>query len=112
MSVLLRGRRALGVSCNYLYFSRELRMTHKVFSIYDSKAKAWLPPFFCPNAAVAIRMFERAVNDSASDFSRFSSDYTLFEVGEWSEHDGDLLNYTAKVNLGVAVEFVKTPGGA
>lgn len=85
-------------------------MTHKVMSVYDSKAKAWLPPFFAVNAAVAIRMFERAVNDTSTDFHRFASDYSLFEVGEWSEHDGDLLNYPQKVNLGVAVEFLKSGG--
>lgn len=81
--------------------------SHKVFSIYDSKAKAWLPPFFAVNAAVAIRMFERAVNDENTDYFRFASDYTLFEIGEWSESDGDLLNVQAKVSLGVAVEFLK-----
>lgn len=84
-------------------------MTHKVFSVYDSKAKGWLPPFVAVNAAVAVRSFERAVNDSGHDFHRFATDYVLFEVGEWSEHDGDLVNYAAKVSLGVAIEFVK-PG--
>lgn len=92
-------------------FARETDVTHKVFSVYDCKAKAWLQPFFAVNAAVAIRMFEKAVNDERSDFHRFSSDYSLFEVGEWSEHDGDLLNYAQKVNLGVAVEFLKPSGG-
>lgn len=84
--------------------------SHKVFSIYDSKAKAWLQPFFATNAAVAVRMFERAVNDTSSDFNRFAGDYTLFEVGSWSEDDGVLLETSPKVSLGVAVEFLK--GGA
>lgn len=81
--------------------------SHKVFSIYDSKAKAWLQPFFATNSAVAIRMFERAVNDENTDFNRFAADYILFEVGAWSEHDGDLLNLATKLSLGVAVEFLK-----
>lgn len=81
--------------------------THGVFSIFDSKAKAWLQPFFCVNAAVAIRMFERAVNDENTDYFRFASDYTLFHVGEWSETDGDLVNFPAKVSLGVAASFLK-----
>lgn len=82
-------------------------MTHKVFSIFDVKAKAWLQPFFASNAAVAVRMFERAVNDPNSDLHRFAADYTLFEVGSWDEVDGDLVNFPTKVSLGNALTFVK-----
>lgn len=87
-------------------------MTHKVFSVYDSKAKGWLPPFYAVNSAVAVRMFERSVNDQSTDFHRFAADYTLFCVGEWNENDGDLLNYSQKQSLGVAIEFVKEVGHA
>lgn len=81
--------------------------THKIFSVFDSKAKGWLPPFTAVNAAVAIRMFERAVNDGQSDFHRFSSDYSLFEIGLFSEDSGEVQGVEPKVNLGVAVEFLK-----
>jgi len=85
--------------------------THKVFSVFDSKAKAWLPPFISPNAAVAIRSFEAAANQAGHDFNRFAGDFILFEVGEWSEVNGELLNIPTKVSLGVAVEFIKPVGG-
>lgn len=81
--------------------------SHKVFSIFDSKAQAWLQPFFAVNAAVAVRMFERACNDENTDYFRFASDYSLFEVGEWSESRGELVSVEPKVALGVAVEFLK-----
>lgn len=81
--------------------------SHKVFSVFDSKAKAWLPPFICPNAAVAIRSFEAAANSAQHEFHRFATDFILFEVGAWSESTGELLNIPEKVSLGIAVEFLK-----
>lgn len=60
----------------------------KVFAIYDSKACAYLLPFFSPNRAVAMRSFTRAVSDEQSDFHRFAGDYTLFELGEYDEDQG------------------------
>lgn len=77
-----------------------------MFSVFDSKAKAWLPPFICANSAVAIRSFEAACNEGSHDFHRFASDFVLFEIGEWSEHDGTIVAISP-VALGVAIEFLK-----
>jgi len=84
--------------------------SHKVFAIYDCKAKAFLTPFFARNSAIALRMFERGANEENTDFHRFAADYTLFEIGEWNETEGELLMYQAKVSLGVAIEFLKVGG--
>lgn len=78
-----------------------------VFSVYDSKAKAYLQPFFCSTVAVAMRSFGAAVNDERHDFHRFAGDYTLFEVGLWYDDVGRLVELEPKVSLGVAVEFLK-----
>lgn len=85
--------------------------SHKIFSVYDSKANAFLLPFFAVNGRVALRMFERAVNDESTDFHRFSSDYTLFEVGEWDQDSGEVFAYGAKVSLGLAAQFAKAGVG-
>lgn len=82
-------------------------MFHKVFSVYDSKARGFLQPFFAINGAVAVRMFESAVNDSASPFFRFASDYELFEIGEWHEDSGELVAIEHRVSLGMASSFLK-----
>lgn len=78
----------------------------KVFSVYDSKAQAYLQPFYAVNAAVALRTFERAVRDETSDFNRYAPDYTLFEIGLWDQDTGELQAHAAKISLGVAVEFL------
>lgn len=79
----------------------------KVFSIYDSKAEAFLQPFFCVNAAVAVRSFQRAVQEEGSDFNKYAPDYTLFELGDWDQESGVFVNREAKVSLGMGIEFVK-----
>lgn len=59
-----------------------------VLSIHDSKADAFLPPFFATNEAVALRMFEAATHDSSTDFCRYAADYTLFQIGTFNDQTG------------------------
>lgn len=80
--------------------------THGVYSIYDSKANLWLPPFFARNSAVATRMFEQACNQEASEFKKFATDYSLHEIGQWNENEGEILGSVPK-SLGLAAAFVK-----
>ena len=76
-----------------------------VFAIYDSKAEAFLQPWFSPTKATAIRSFSQAANEETSDFNRFAEDYTLFEIGSWEPASGVLVMSEAKVPLGTALEF-------
>lgn len=78
----------------------------KIFAIYDSKAQAYLQPFFCVNAGVAIRSFASAANNPEHDFSRFSADYTLFEIGQFETTSGHINTYESQLNLGKAAEFI------
>lgn len=80
--------------------------TCKVFSIYDSKAEAFLQPFFSPTAATAVRGFERAAQDESTDFHRYAGDYSLFEIGEWDQSQGTWIAHEAKINLGLASQFL------
>ena len=65
-------------------------MIHRVFSVYDAAAKAYLPPFFLPATGMAIRTFSDAVNDPAHQFHRHASDYTLMEIGSFNDSIGVL----------------------
>ena len=60
-------------------------MKHKIFSIFDSKAGAYLPPFFMPESAMATRVFGDCVNSKDHQFGKHPGDYTLFEVGVWDD---------------------------
>jgi len=66
-------------------------MNLKVFAALDAVVGAFLQPFFCRSRGEAIRSFEAAVTDGKSQLSAHSKDYSLYEIGEWSDDDGKLL---------------------
>lgn len=79
------------------------------FSIYDSKAEAWMLPFYSPTTATGMRTFAAAVQKAGSDFNMFPADYTLFELGEWDPKTGEETPYESKKNLGLALQFIDAP---
>lgn len=67
------------------------------FSVWDEKAKAFLPPFFLPVTGVAVRSFADCCNDRMHAFGRNPHDYTLFIVGEFDDHSGTLEGRLAEI---------------
>lgn len=65
-------------------------MKHLIFSIYDQKAKAYLPPFFLPNAPMAERVFGDCVNSESHQFAQHPEDYTLFTLGSFDDNNGEI----------------------
>lgn len=82
-------------------------MVIKIFSVYDSKAEAYLPPFFMPSRGVALRAFAEASNSADHKFSRYAADFTLFELGEFCDSTCKFKLHAALINLGSALEFRK-----
>jgi hypothetical protein len=76
----------------------------KIFTIYDNKANHYSQPFFAKTKAEAIRSFTDLVNDSRSTINKHSSDFVLFEIGEFEELTAEI-QASQKINLGVAAEF-------
>lgn len=74
-----------------------------MFSVYDSKAEAFIQPFFSPNSAVARRMFESAANDPNTDICKFAEDYTLFEIGTFENDQGLVSPLIPPKSLTVAI---------
>lgn len=81
----------------------------KRFTVYDSKAEAYLPPFFYGATGEAVRSFEAAANSQDHDFNRFAGDYTLFETGTWDEQTDTHVSLKAHVNLGTALQLKTNP---
>lgn len=61
-----------------------------MYTVWDSKADAYIQPFFSVNNAVAIRSFQSACQDQAHDFHRHAADYTLFRLAKFNQATGDL----------------------
>jgi hypothetical protein len=76
-----------------------------IYSVYDSKAEAYLPPFFLPTKAAALRAFGDAAVDPKHQFAAHPEDYTLFELGTYEETTGSITPHEAKIGLGSALDF-------
>lgn len=81
-------------------------MILKVFSVFDSKAGAFLQPFFSVNVATAIREFASAAQSEGHAFHRHSGDYELFLLGDWDQYDGVIKMHDTKMSLGLASMFL------
>lgn len=78
------------------------------FSVHDSKAEAFVKPFFDVTRGSAIRNFTDAVNEEGSQFNRHGEDYTLYHVGEFDQEMGHFVPMEP-VSLGNAMVFRVTP---
>lgn len=82
-------------------------MIQKVFSVYDSKAEAYLQPFFMMSKGEAVRGFTDLANDANTCFGKHPEDYTLFEIGEYDNSEGHLVPLDAHISIGKAIEYQK-----
>jgi len=59
-----------------------------MFSVYDDKAAAFMPPFFERAEGAAVRAFMSACNDEKHNFFKSSADYSLYIVGSFDDSSG------------------------
>ena len=84
-------------------------MNHLLFTVYDTKAEIFLPPFFVPTVGIATRAFSDAINNEDHQFGKHPHDYTLFRLGYFDDSNAEMVN-NDKISLGNGVEFVhQTP---
>lgn len=79
-------------------------MILKVFTVYDVKVGAFLRPFFMATTGAAIRAFRDILRDLEHDFSRNPADFTLFEIGTFSEETAEFAQESENQPLGTALE--------
>lgn len=82
-------------------------MELQIFSVFDSKAEAFIMPFFSQTIAVACRSFGQACNDEKENFHRYAADYTLFHVGTFEQDTGLITAQKTPINLGLASTFIE-----
>lgn len=80
-------------------------MINQVFSIRDTKANAYLTPFFMVNEAMAIRAITDLVNDPDHSFCKHSEDYALYSLGVYDDATGKLEVLDAPLHVVNAVEL-------
>ncbi len=84
-------------------------MILKIFTIHDSKAGAFLPPFYLPQQGMAIRTFGDCVNDGKHEFSKHPEDYTLFLLGTFDDNTAKTKAKTPE-SIGNGLEFLVDEG--
>jgi len=84
-------------------------MKLQIFSIYDTKADAYLQPFFTATKATALRSFSDLVNNPDSTFSKHASDYVLFHIASYDDQNGHIEPLSSNLNLGGGLELQQSP---
>nr|UXQ88078.1 MAG: nonstructural protein [Microvirus sp.] len=84
-------------------------MIDQIFTVYDEKAKAHLPPFQMNRSEMAIRTFTDCINSKEHQFSQHPSDYTLFHHGSFDNLDASFNLMSHPKPLGNGVQFIQIP---
>lgn len=81
-------------------------MIHKIFTVYDQAAKAYLTPFFRAEEGQATRLFKDCVCDPTHAFHKNPADYTLFNIGAYNEATALLEPNKTPIALGNGIEYL------
>lgn len=81
-------------------------MKLKVFSVFDSKVGAYMTPFFMRSTGEAIRAMLTTARDSSTQFSKYPSDYTLFEIGSYDDQSAKFDMPESPFSLGLVSEIL------
>lgn len=65
-------------------------MLSRLYSVYDSKALAYSPPFIAGTDGLAVRMLSELVGDNTTNIGRHPSDFRLYCVGTFDDQSGGL----------------------
>lgn len=63
-------------------------MKQNLYTVHDTKANAFLTPFYLPNDGLAIRAMEDCVRDENHKFNVHAQDFSLFKLGEYDDQSG------------------------
>ncbi len=77
-----------------------------MFVIYDSKANAYMQPWFLTNEPMAMRAFGDLINDPESNAGKHPEDYTLFKIGTFNDTTAEV-DWTSPVTLGNGIQYKK-----
>lgn len=82
-------------------------MKLEIFSVFDSKADAFINPFFLQHVAMATRAIVDAGTDPTSMFKKHPEDYTLFHLGQLDDHTAAFEMLLVPENLGTVAQLLQ-----
>lgn len=84
-------------------------MLINIFTVYDSKAAAYLPPFYEQSIGSALRSFGDTCKNEEHVFNKHSEDFTLFHLGVFDDQTCKFELLDALTSLGLASEYTNHP---
>ena len=81
-------------------------MELKIYTIRDSKAEVFLPPFTFRTDGEAIRAFDDSVQKPGTALHDHPEDFFLYKVGVFNQ-DAGFVETLKPVSLGCGADFVK-----
>lgn len=78
-----------------------------IFTVYDIKAAAYLPPFYLNTSGQALRSFIDTVNDPAHHFNKHPEDYLLYKLGTFDDGDAGFIVLDVPELLAKAIECIE-----
>jgi len=85
-------------------------MVRGVFSVFDSKANAFLSVFSLVNKGVAVRWFSGMVNGGHLEMTAHPEDFTLFQLANFDEDSGSIEPLGSPKSIVLGVLVVKKEG--
>lgn len=79
-------------------------MLLKIFTVYDAASGIYLKPFFSRSKGEAMRSILDILDDKSHDLSKYSADYTMFDMGTYDDCTG-MFNTHEPKSLGCLLEF-------
>lgn len=81
-------------------------MQFKMYSIRDSKAEIFHPPFYKTTHGEAERAFQDLTKDDKSTLSKHPEDFDLYYVGIYDDNTGKIVSPDTPQHIIKAVQFV------
>lgn len=84
-------------------------METKLFSVRDSKAEIFHPPFHKKTHAEALRDFQSIVNtkDENNNINKYPEDYDLYYVGNYDDQTGKIDSLATPQHVEKAISLIK-----
>jgi hypothetical protein len=85
-------------------------MITQIFTVYDSKAAAYMFPFQEQSVGAALRAFLDSLENEQHIFFKHSADFTLFHIGTFDNSTAKFDQFKTPISIGLGSELKLNKG--
>lgn len=79
----------------------------EIYAIMDTKAGAFMNPFYPRSLGEAVRSFSNEANNPESPLGKYPEDFNLFHLGKFNQVTGEISLEPSPKSIGTAANFKK-----